>query len=380
MTSSGTRSVLKYERYREIRDVWVPDGGNGSPSGITFGPDDGNLYVTWSDSVRCYDGQTGAFIDVFANEGGSHIEFGPDGHAYVSSYHDHRVHRYDAATGSYIDDYVPAGDHGIFNPSGLAFDSNGLLYVAHDGIYVGERDENEVLRYGPESVAVFTVSLSGPSDVPVTVEYFTSAGTADSGIDFKPISGTLTFDPGVTTRSIIVPTIDDLESENDETFTVIISNPSGDVTFPGGQEQLQGTATIIDFEYSVYENNVPKSLKDAKRSPGVTTSTIEVTGTGSITDLNVELSISHTYDGQLTATLFAPEGTPVELFSNVGGSGNNFIATVLDDAAASSITTGAAPFTGTFQPEGSLADFNGIDAAGTWTLEIIDDTKRDTAR
>ena len=148
--------------------------------------------------------------------------------------------------------------------------------------------------------------------------------------------------------------------------------------FQLGQEQ--GTATIIEPQYSVYENNVSQPLTDGKNAarPGVTTSTISVTGASSILDLNVKLDISHTYDGQLTATLFAPDGTPVELFSNVGGSGNNFTATEFDDAAATSIATGTAPFTGTFQPEGSLAAFNGLDAAGTWTLEISDNAKGDT--
>jgi hypothetical protein len=75
--------------------------------------------------------------------------------------------------------------------------------------------------------------------------------------------------------------------------------------------------------------------------PGVTTSTIEVTGSGKVFDLNLELDITHTYHRQLTATLFAPDGTPVELFSNVGGSGDNLTATVLDDQA------GSAPFTDT---------------------------------
>jgi subtilisin-like proprotein convertase family protein len=110
----------------------------------------------------------------------------------------------------------------------------------------------------------------------------------------------------------------------------------------------------------------------------VTTSTIDVTGAGKVFDLNVELDITHTYDGQLTATLLAPDGTPVVLFSNVGGSGDNFTATGFDEAAATPITAGSPPFDGTFQPQGSLAAFNDLDAAGTWTLEISDNAKGET--
>ena len=50
----------------------------------------------------------------------------------------------------------------------------------------------------------------------------------------------------------------------------------------------------------------------------------------------------------------------------------------LDEAAVTPITAGSAPFTGTFQPEGSLAAFNDLDAAGTWMLEIRDNVKGDS--
>lgn len=57
-----------------------------------------------------------------------------------------------------------------------------------------------------------------------------------------------------------------------------------------------------------------------------------------------------------------------------GGSSNNYTNTVFDDDAGSSISSGSGPFTGTFQPEGSLSTFNGMDSAGNWTLTVIDDT------
>jgi subtilisin-like proprotein convertase family protein len=94
-------------------------------------------------------------------------------------------------------------------------------------------------------------------------------------------------------------------------------------------------------------------------------------------DVNVTVDISHSYVGQLSAKLIAPDGTPVELFGNVGGSGENFSDTVFDDGAVLPITSGTAPFTATFHPEGSLADFNGLNALGTWTLEILDNDKGD---
>ena len=49
-----------------------------------------------------------------------------------------------------------------------------------------------------------------------------------------------------------------------------------------------------------------------------------------------------------------------------------FIATVFDDAAATSIAAGTLPFTGSFRPETPLASANGINAAGSWRLHVVD--------
>jgi len=46
---------------------------------------------------------------------------------------------------------------------------------------------------------------------------------------------------------------------------------------------------------------------------------------------------------------------------------------VFDDDAITPITSGTAPFVGSFQPEGFLRDFNGEDQEGTWTLIVGDD-------
>ncbi|MFH1918930.1 MAG: C25 family cysteine peptidase, partial [Planctomycetota bacterium] len=111
---------------------------------------------------------------------------------------------------------------------------------------------------------------------------------------------------------------------------------------------------------------------------GTLTSTIVVSGAALVTDLNVSLDITHTYDGDLEVYLISPSGTKVELFTAVGGWGDNFTGTTLDDEAASPISGAAAPFTGTFRPEGLLSTFDGENANGAWTLEITDTASWDT--
>ena len=65
---------------------------------------------------------------------------------------------------------------------------------------------------------------------------------------------------------------------------------------------------------------------------------------GRVTNVTVTLDITHTYDNDLTAYLVSPSGTHVKLFSHIGGSGDDFDFTTFDDGAATSITSGTAPF------------------------------------
>ena len=65
------------------------------------------------------------------------------------------------------------------------------------------------------------------------------------------------------------------------------------------------------------------------------------------------------------------------IFTDVGDSSDDFTDTTLDDEAATSITSGSAPFTGTFQPEGSLSAFDGESADGVWTLQVNDNANFD---
>ena len=99
------------------------------------------------------------------------------------------------------------------------------------------------------------------------------------------------------------------------------------------------------------------------------------------TDVQVTLNINHSFDADLDVYLESPSGIIVELFTDVGGSGDDFADTVLSDSAATMINAGApfavAPFTGTYQPEGNLSDFAHSPMTGEWRLHVRDDTAGD---
>lgn len=77
------------------------------------------------------------------------------------------------------------------------------------------------------SNATFTVTLSPAAAGPVTVSYATANGTATAGSDFTAATGTLTFAAGETTKTINVSVSGDTSVEPDETFTIMLSAPTG---------------------------------------------------------------------------------------------------------------------------------------------------------
>lgn len=73
--------------------------------------------------------------------------------------------------------------------------------------------------------ALVEVTLSQPSPFGDLVEYTTSSGTAIAGSDFTTSSGTVVFIQGEQTKTIMIPIIDDVALEGDESFSITLSNP-----------------------------------------------------------------------------------------------------------------------------------------------------------
>jgi hypothetical protein len=87
----------------------------------------------------------------------------------------------------------------------------------------------------------FTVSLSSPSPTPVTVHWATANGTAKAGSDYVARSGTLTFAPGQTTKTVTVQVKGDRTKEATEAFTVRLSRPGH-----ARLGQASATGTIVN--------------------------------------------------------------------------------------------------------------------------------------
>src|SRR5262249_27259341 len=106
---------------------------------------------------------------------------------------------------------------------------------------------------------------------------------------------------------------------------------------------------------------------------GVVTSVIDVSGlAGLLTNVSVTLNINETVDADLVITLISPWGDQVNLINQEGFNGQNFTGTVLDDSAPTPISSGSAPFTGTYQPEQPLGTLENFNPNGAWHLVVED--------
>ena len=122
---------------------------------------------------------------------------------------------------------------------------------------------NDVTVVAPQSGttnAVFTVSMVGVIDVPVTIDYATADVTAHGGNDYHPVFGTLTFPRGTASENITVPIVGHSYFEETLTFDLDISNPShGLVTKGTGVGTILNGNPIPDF----YVNDVQVQTNQA---------------------------------------------------------------------------------------------------------------------
>ncbi len=94
-------------------------------------------------------------------------------------------------------------------------------------------------------------------------------------------------------------------------------------------------------------------------------------GGGTLEDVNARVTIVQPNNGDLSITL-AHNGKTVTLLSAGTASGSNLTSTVFDDQAAGAITTGSAPYRGTFKPAQALSAFDDGPIGGVWTLSVRD--------
>jgi subtilisin-like proprotein convertase family protein len=279
---------------------------------------------------------------------------------------------------------LPAGASATFNPTtavnngtpvtltitGLTSANIGTFGISVTGTSATETKTNNislnVINPSP-SIAVLTTPVNGASGI-----------TSNTTLNWNA-----SIDPGVTY---------DVDLATDASFTTIINSYTGLTT---NSVAISGLLSSTEYFWRVRAFNICASailsstnsfttnscsvlpsvsvpVTVDPNGPNTVTSTLTISSTGTITDLNlVDLVGTHSYMSDLTFNLIGPTGISVELFGGICGMDDDYDLS-LDDAAA----PGAIPCppigSGTYQPANALSVFNGTDQQGVWTLEIVD--------
>ena len=229
------------------------------------------------------------------------------------------------------------------------------------------------------------------SNADVSMSLGAAGNVPFSGTAFSPrvFNGSLTYDiipdafdgtfdcsmVGANTIYLMITDVNGNSSTCEATVTVE-DNTAPVITCIG--EPATVTATVSDSP----------ALPITDNSPAGVSTTITVADDFDITDLNVNLDITHTWVGDVIVTLQSPAGTTAVIVDRMGFTGTGFgcssndLLITLDDEAASAIEDECQPgppaASGSFTPNNPLSAFDGQSTMGDWTLTVSDNAGGDT--
>ena len=179
------------------------------------------------------------------------------------------------------------------------------------------------------------------------------------GVDSSSFTWTPTV-VGNYTLKIFSGAATDENRANDTITTVVSVQPAG----------------LVNSQTQICRNNVNLVIPD--NATVKDSIVVNIANAFNVVDVNVRIdTLNHTWDSDLSFTLTRGAAS-CNIIANVGGSGDNFRNTVLNDSATTPIASGTAPFTGTFIPSSPLSSLNGVPVNGSWVLTITDNATGDT--
>lgn len=158
----------------------------------------------------------------------------------------------------------------LSNPSGgatLGAAANATLNIVDDENSVSLAAAAYTVSEASRSVAI-TVVRSGSLSSAVSVQFATQNGTAGSPGDFGGTNFSLTFAAKISSRTVVIPIINDSAVEGGETFSVVLSNPQGgaqlgsiaNATVTITDDDVAGTVKFSAATYSVNEGTANASI------------------------------------------------------------------------------------------------------------------------
>ena len=256
--------------------------------------------------------------------------------------------------------------------SGLA---NAILRGGQGEGTIIDDDDPPTLRVGSVGIlegqtVTFTPTLSAASGKTVTATWTASVESGDTAesADLRgALTGTLTFDPGETSQSILVATVDDSLDEVYETFTVtvteVVNATVTEATGRGGIIDNDAAPTLSVADASGSEGNdiaftATLAAASGKRVTATWTASVESGDTATSGELSGALTGTLTFaPGDLTSTF-----TVATVEDRADESDETFTVT-LSGLSNATLTGGAA--TGTIVDDDSTPTLRVADASGS---------------
>jgi hypothetical protein len=211
----------------------------------------------------------------------------------------------------------------------------------------------------------FTVGLSEPSVLPVSVDYSTYDGTATAANgDYLPTSGTLTWAPGDSSpRTIQVWVNPNTTFRPDEQFSVILFNAVNATT-----RRPVGTGVIVNqipFDYSAPANNGNNNLDlQIDGSDVILTRNDQVVFSGPLTPTSpITITGADGVQTCLTVELLNDSTLPSAGLVFQGGSLGTDTLAILDASASSATQSPSGPGSGTFTIDGATVQYSNLASA-----------------
>ncbi|MFN3967321.1 S8 family serine peptidase [Flavobacterium sp.] len=289
---------------------------------------------------------------------------------------------------------LPTGANATFSPNSLSASGvvtmtiTGLSNVVAGEYFIGIFGSNDIetetryktLRiyngtFEPIAIQSPTNGQSGLSTT-VTFNWAAQANALTYQIQVSRFSdfSSLITDDYVSINSY---TISGLSEATRYYWRVIPMNNCGTVAITSAAVNDFATGNLIcdaNFAASNYSNAVIASVANSEASVPIT-----ITGGYSIGDININVTISHTWVQDMTIVLEGPAtiGSPVIILQEEACTGEDNINCTYDDAGNFPSCVGNPAISGNIAPINNLSVLNNLSADGVWTLRVIDPYNED---
>ena len=195
------------------------------------------------------------------------------------------------------------GEPGNLTSGPTNFVFNGVPIGATSGPNLSVADVSTNEPDASNTTATFVVTLSAATATPVTVNFATSNGTAQAGSDYLAKSGAITFAPGEVQKTINVTVLGDTIDEANETYSVVLSSPTG-------ASLARGTAqgTIIDNDAAPSVSIADATVYEPTGGIGATSGFFHTSGNQILNAANQPIKIAGVSWFGLETDTFSPHG------------------------------------------------------------------------